>query len=51
MLDTARCAILVAAGEAKRAAVERLLAGDPTLPAQGLPGLTLVTDLDPREVT
>ncbi len=51
MLDTARCAILVAAGEAKRAAVERLLAGDPTLPAQGLPGLTVVTDLDPRKVT
>ena len=51
MLDTARSAILVAAGEAKRAAVERLLAGDPALPAQGLPGLTVVTDLDPRVVT
>ena len=51
MLVTARCTILVAAGEAKRAAVKRLLAGDPTLPAQGLPGLIVVTDLDPREVT
>ena len=51
MLVTARCAILVAAGEAKRAALNRLLAGDPTLPVQGLPGLTVVTDLDPREVT
>lgn len=51
MLVTARCAILVVAGEAKRAALDRLLAGDPTLPAQGLPGLTVVTDLDPREVT
>lgn len=51
MLVTARCAILVAAGEAKRAALRRLLGGDPTLPAQGLPGLTVVTDLDPRELT
>ncbi len=47
MLATARCSILVAAGEAKRAALLRLLAGDPGLPAQGLPGLTVVTDLDP----
>jgi 6-phosphogluconolactonase len=46
MLATARCSILVAAGEAKRAAVVRLLRGDPGLPAQGLPGLTVVTDLD-----
>lgn len=49
MLVTARCTILVAAGETKRAALERLLGGDPTLPAQGLPGLTVVTDCDPRE--
>jgi 6-phosphogluconolactonase len=49
MLATARHAILMAAGEAKRAALKRLLAGDPTLPAQGLPGLTVVTDLDPIE--
>ena len=51
MLVTARCTILVAAGEAKRAALDRLLAGDPTLPAPGLPGLTVVTDLDPKELT
>ena len=51
MLVTARCAILVAAGEAKRVALDRLLAGDPTLPAQGIPGLTVVTDLDLREAT
>lgn len=49
MLVTARSAILLAAGEAKRAALGRLLAGDPTLPAHGLPGLTVVTDIDPRE--
>jgi 6-phosphogluconolactonase len=47
-LLTARCAILVATGEAKRAALRRLLGGDPLLPAQGIPGLTVVTDLDPR---
>ena len=51
MLVTARCAILVAAGETKRVALKRLLAGDPTLPAQGIPGLTVVTDLDLREAT
>jgi len=51
MLGTARRTILVAMGEAKRAALERLLAGDQTLPAHGLPGLSVVTDLDPREVT
>ena len=37
MLVTARCTILVAAGEAKRVALDRLLAGDPTLPARGFP--------------
>jgi 6-phosphogluconolactonase len=51
MLSTARCTILVAAGEVKRVALERLLAGDPALPAHGLSGLIVVTDLDPREVT
>ena len=51
MLATVRCAILVAAGEAKRVALDRLLAGDPTLPAQGIPGLTVVTDLDLGEPT
>lgn len=51
MLVTARCAILVAMGEVKRVALDRLLAGDPTLPAQGIPGLTVVTDLDLGEAT
>ena len=51
MLVTACCAILVAAGEAKRAALEWFLAGDPTLPARGPPGLTVLTNLDPKEVT
>ena len=46
ILDTARCTIVLAVGEGKRPALERLLAGDPTLPAHGLPGLTVVTDLD-----
>jgi 6-phosphogluconolactonase len=45
-LATARETVLLAAGEAKRGAIERLLAGDPALPAVGLPGLTLVTDLE-----
>jgi len=48
MLATARRAILLAAGEAKRPVLERLLAGDRSLPAHGLPGLTVVTDLDLR---
>jgi 6-phosphogluconolactonase len=46
MLATARCAILLATGEEERPALERLLAGDRSLPAYGLSGLTLVTDLD-----
>jgi 6-phosphogluconolactonase len=45
LLETARHAVLLATGEAKREALERLLAGDPTLPAQGLAGLVVVTDL------
>jgi 6-phosphogluconolactonase len=45
-LATARHVILVAAGEAKRDAVARLMAGDPELPAQGLEGMVIVTDLD-----
>jgi len=45
LLATARHAVLLVTGEAKRDALERLLAGDPTLPAQGLPGLVVVTDL------
>jgi 6-phosphogluconolactonase len=51
MLATARCSILVAAGEPKRAALVQLLGGDPGLPAQGLPDLTVVTDLDLRKAT
>ena len=46
MLATARATILVAMGEAKRAALARLIAGDDALPACGLPGLTIVSDLD-----
>lgn len=46
LLATAAGAVLLATGEAKRAALERLVRGDPRLPASGLAGLTLVTDLD-----
>lgn len=46
LLETARHAVLLATGEAKRGALERLRAGDPTLPAHGLPGLIVVTDLE-----
>lgn len=45
LLATARRAVLLAMGEAKRNALERLLAGDARLPACGLPGLIIVTDL------
>lgn len=45
VLGTARAAILLATGEPKRAAVTRLLAGDEALPAQGLSGLQIFTDL------
>lgn len=44
-LDTAGVVVLVATGEAKREALTRLVSGDPTLPAQGLSGLVVVTDL------
>lgn len=44
-LGTAGETILLAAGESKRAALSRLLRGDATLPAQGLAGLAVVTDL------
>ena len=44
-LGRARHTVLLAAGEGKRSALERLNAGDTSLPAHGLPGLTLVTDL------
>jgi 6-phosphogluconolactonase len=48
MLATATRTVLVATGEAKRAALERVVAGDPALPASGLPGLVVVTNLDLR---
>lgn len=44
-LARARHTLLVAAGEEKRSALERLCAGDSGLPATGLPGLVVVTDL------
>jgi 6-phosphogluconolactonase len=44
-LRSARHTILVATGEEKRGALVRLMAGDPRLPAHGLPGLVVVTDL------
>ncbi len=45
-LATASRAVLSAFGESKRAPLRQLLAGDPTLPAQALKGLVVVTDLD-----
>lgn len=48
MLATADHALLVARGEGKREALERLAAGDPGLPATGLRGLVLFTDLELR---
>jgi 6-phosphogluconolactonase len=45
-LRTARRSILFATGEEKRDALSRLLGGDESLPATGLPGLTLVTDME-----
>jgi len=45
-LATARHVILVATGEAKRDAIRRLLSGDPELPAQGLEGMVIVTDVE-----
>ncbi len=44
ILGTAATTILLATGAGKRAALERLAAGDPALPAVGLPGLVVVTD-------
>ena len=45
LLATARHTILVAGGEKKRAALEGLAAGRAELPATGLPGLVICTDL------
>jgi len=47
LLARAECAVLVASGAAKRAALERLAAGDPALPASALRGLTVVSDWSP----
>jgi len=44
ILRTATTTILLATGAAKRTALERVIAGDPGLPAVGLPGLVVVTD-------
>ncbi len=44
-LASAAHTLLFATGEGKRSALQRLRAGDPTLPATGLPGLVVVTDL------
>ena len=46
ILETAEATILLATGEIKRGAVEGLIAADTRLPAFGLPGLVLVTDLE-----
>jgi 6-phosphogluconolactonase/glucosamine-6-phosphate isomerase/deaminase len=45
-LETAKTSLLVAIGEPKREALTRLIGGDASLPAWGLPGLVIVTDLD-----
>jgi 6-phosphogluconolactonase len=46
LLRAAREAILLASGESKRAAVARLVSGDPSLAATRLRNLTLVTELE-----
>lgn len=45
-LESAGAKVLVAFGESKRAALERLVRGDSALPAVGLSNLHVVTDLD-----
>lgn len=44
-LATAKVSILVALGEGKRAALDSLVRANPELPATGLPGLNIFTDL------
>lgn len=46
LLATAKTHVLLAAGEGKRWALEQLLLGNTTLPAVGLAGLVIVTDVD-----
>jgi len=48
-LEAASHSVLVAMGESKRRALGRLLSGDPELPAVGLPGLIVFTDLEMSE--
>jgi 6-phosphogluconolactonase len=50
VLATASSHVVVALGESKRPALVRLLAGDASLPAVGLRGLIVFTDLDVSEV-
>jgi 6-phosphogluconolactonase/glucosamine-6-phosphate isomerase/deaminase len=45
LLAAAEGAVLVASGTGKRAALERLAAGDPALPASALLSLTVVADV------
>jgi 6-phosphogluconolactonase len=46
MLASAAHVVLLASGPAKRDALRRLRAGDPSLPATGLREMVVVTDLD-----
>ncbi len=46
LLATAARHVLLAVGESKRDALERLILEDPSLPAVGLDGLVIVTDVD-----
>ena len=43
-LATARCIVLLAAGEGKRDAIKKLMSGEPAFPASGLGNLLVVTD-------
>ncbi len=45
ILRTSRAQFLLSMGEGKRAALERVLAGDPLAPPNALPELTIITDL------
>jgi 6-phosphogluconolactonase len=45
ILRTARAQFLVAMGEGKRAAIDRVLSGDPLAPANALPELTIITNV------
>ncbi|MBY0398816.1 6-phosphogluconolactonase [Myxococcota bacterium] len=49
VLSAAHRTLLFATGESKRGALERLLRGDPSLPATGLSGLVVVTELAVRK--